>query len=244
MSRGPDRLLRVASRLLPAGRREWGRAMEAELAVLDRGRWNFALSCTRAVVSRSATLPRLVRVGGLAVIATEALVFIAQGRSDPALVAVWTTLLSIYTLALLRVTARSLTTRTLAAGAGFGALAALAWLAASALDHRLPGSSGPAVVAVAAAAFCAAWVAGRIAALCAAAGSALLVAFMIDGPLQLSAAWVSNSAPPVYPPEAPVRLVDSIGVWVLGCLLAAALGLALPRRREDDLAQTPCTSAR
>jgi hypothetical protein len=111
--------------------------------------------------------------------------------------------------------------------AGFGVLAALAWLAAAALDHGVPGSSGPAVVAIAAAAVCAAWAAGRIAALCAAAGCALLVAFMIDGPLRLSAAWVSTSAPPVYPPEAPDRLVDSIGVWVLGCLLAAALTLAI-----------------
>jgi hypothetical protein len=221
----PDRLLRLATRLLPAGRQEWGRAMEAELAALDRGRWSFALSCTRAVVSRSATLPRLVRAGGLSVIAIEVLLFVAQGRTDLPLVAVTTTLLSIYTLALLRVT--TLPPRTLAAGAGFGVLAALAWLAATVLEPGVPTSSGPAVVAIAAAAVCAAWAAGRLAALCAAAGCALLVAVMIDGPLRLFPGWVANSAPPVFPPESVDRLVDSIGVWVLGCLLAAALTLAI-----------------
>ena len=46
----PEALLRWAVRLLPAHRREWGRAMEAELAGLDAGRWRFALSCSRGVL--------------------------------------------------------------------------------------------------------------------------------------------------------------------------------------------------
>ena len=54
-------------------------------------------------------------------------------------------------------------------------------------------------------------------------GGALTIAFMIDGPLRLSAAWVANSAP-VYRPAAPDRLVDSIGVWV-----------RLPARGSPDL---------
>jgi hypothetical protein len=247
MNRGPDRLLRGATRLLPAGREEWGRAMRAELATLDRGRWSFALSCTRGVMSRSATLPRLVRAGGLAVIATEVLVFVAQGRTDITLIAVSATLLTIYTLALLRVTASrsTVTTGTLARGAAFGVLAALAWVTAAALHPSLPSSDGPAVVAIGAAAACAAW-AGRgaqaqIAGLCAAAGCALLVAVMIDGPLRLFPRWVANSAPPVSPPESVDRLVDSIGVWVLGCLLAAALTLAI---RSASVSGDPRTPSR
>jgi hypothetical protein len=248
MNRGPDRVLRGATRLLPAGREEWGRAMRAELAALDRGRWSFALSCTRGVVSRSATLARLVRAGGLAVIATEVLVFVAQGRTDITLIAVWTTLLAIYTLALLRVTARgsTVTTGTLATGAAFGVLAALGWVTAAALHPSLPSSDGPAVVAIAAAAAAGAAWAGRgaqaqIAGLCAAAGCALLVAVMIDGPLRLFPGWVANSAPPVSPPESVDRLVDSIGVWMLGCLLAAALTLAI---RSASVSGDPRTPSR
>ena len=53
----PDRLLSWAVRQLPARREEWGRAMQAELAALEPAdRWRFALSCTRAALSRPATL--------------------------------------------------------------------------------------------------------------------------------------------------------------------------------------------
>jgi len=53
--RGPglvDRYLAVVERLLPAARRDWGRAMRAELATLDGAaeRWRFALGCTRAAM--------------------------------------------------------------------------------------------------------------------------------------------------------------------------------------------------
>ena len=47
-----DRYLAVVERLLPAARRDWGRAMRAELATLDgpAERWRFALGCTRAAM--------------------------------------------------------------------------------------------------------------------------------------------------------------------------------------------------
>ena len=50
---------------------------------------------------------------------------------------------------------------------------------------------------------------------------------LIDGPLRLFSPWVANSAPPVYPPPSVDRLIDSIGVWLVGCLLAVALSLAV-----------------
>ena len=56
----PDTLLRWVVQLLPAQRREWGLAMQAELAGLERGRWGFALSCARGVLGRPETLLRLV----------------------------------------------------------------------------------------------------------------------------------------------------------------------------------------
>ena len=160
------------------------------------------------------TVARLVRAGGLALVASEVLTLVAQGRSDPSLVAVWTVLLTVYTLALLRVTARRprVSAGTLAAGAGGGLILAAAWVAAAVLEPSVPTANGPATVAIAAAALCAACAARRgaerqIAGLCAAAGCALLIAVTIDGPLRLFPAWVSTNAPPVDSPETAARLV-------------------------------------
>ncbi|MCU7729056.1 hypothetical protein ODJ79_35535 [Actinoplanes sp. KI2] len=46
----PARLLSAAARVLPAGRRDWARAMQAELAAIDEPaeRWSFAWGCLRA----------------------------------------------------------------------------------------------------------------------------------------------------------------------------------------------------
>jgi hypothetical protein len=300
---GAARVLGWSVRLLPARRQEWGRAMVAELAAIDGGRdrWRFALSCTRAVLTRPGTLlalaPRFVAAGvvvtalvlaagihaptargeaiamvailaavawlarrffgrrsagpvaglvgaaGFAVVAAEMLFFIGGARQSSAgdltpVFAVWTTMLTIYTLALVRLTAHrsAVTARTLASGAGIGLAAAAAWLATAVVHPSVPTSSAPAVAAIAAAAVCAELLSprSRIAGLTAAAGTALLIAVLIDGPLRLLPQWVANSAPPVYAPDAPERLVDSVGVWLLGCLLAAALTLALagPSRRR------------
>lgn len=258
---GATRLLRLTARLLPG---DWGRAMEAELAAIGPGteRWRFALGCTRAALTRPAAIAglwrslagpvasgraaRIVRLGGLAVLAAEALVFAADAGTAPhgpdlgrlaTLTLVWTALLGVYTLAVTRLTAArsGLGAGTVAAGAGVAVAVAVAWLAATALDPAVPTSSGPAVLAIGAAGLGAAVLSRggqrRVAALGAAAGTALLIAVLIDGPLRLLSHWVANSAPPVYPPATADRLADSIGVWLLGALLAAALSAAIRSRR-------------
>jgi hypothetical protein len=57
---GADSLLAIAVWLLPAGRREWGQAMRAELAAVSstRARWWFAAGCARTVVTQPAVLRR------------------------------------------------------------------------------------------------------------------------------------------------------------------------------------------
>ena len=51
---GANRALSLAVRLLPPARREWGDAMQAELAAIERGpaRRRYALGCARAVCAR------------------------------------------------------------------------------------------------------------------------------------------------------------------------------------------------
>jgi hypothetical protein len=58
---GADRLLAGAVRLLPAGRRDWGTAMRAELAGIRsrRARWGFTAGCVRVVATRPAVWRRL-----------------------------------------------------------------------------------------------------------------------------------------------------------------------------------------
>lgn len=48
----PERLLRVAVRQMPAGRRDWGAAMLAELTCVEGGRerWHFAAGCARTAL--------------------------------------------------------------------------------------------------------------------------------------------------------------------------------------------------
>jgi hypothetical protein len=59
------RALAVAVRALPSDRRDWGIAMQAELAAVDgpAARRAFALGCTRALLTRPGTL---LRLGGAA----------------------------------------------------------------------------------------------------------------------------------------------------------------------------------
>jgi hypothetical protein len=270
----PEAVLRLIVRRLPERRREWGQAMEAELAGLDSGRWRFALSCASGVLGRPETIvrfvppllvagaagiavwllaaipdgavrleaiamvsvlgvvacftrpARLMGAAALAILGAEGLIFLRglQGEGDAtAGIVIWTTMLSIYALALTRAPAR---------GFGVGAVVAAAWLVATVIDPGVPTSTGPALLAIAFAAICAR---GRIAGLCAAATAALLIAVLIDGPLSLLSPWVANSAPPVYPPESVDRLVDSVGIWLLGTLIAAALGLATRANRHANV---------
>lgn len=55
---GADRLLALAVRLLPAGRRDWGLAMRAETAAIPPGRrrWSHALGCAAAVLIQPPAL--------------------------------------------------------------------------------------------------------------------------------------------------------------------------------------------
>ena len=55
---GADRLLALVVRLLPAGRRDWGRAMRAESAAIEpaRERWVHALGCVRVVLAQPAVV--------------------------------------------------------------------------------------------------------------------------------------------------------------------------------------------
>ena len=78
----PEAVLRLVVRRLPERRREWGQAMEAELAGLDSGRWRFALSCARGVLGRPETIVRLVPsllIAGAAGIAVWLLAVIPDG---------------------------------------------------------------------------------------------------------------------------------------------------------------------
>ena len=67
-----DLLLAAAVALLPAGRRQWGRAMRAELAGIEAGgeRGRFALGCVRVV----ATQPAVLRAAGYPLLTAGVLV--------------------------------------------------------------------------------------------------------------------------------------------------------------------------
>ncbi|WP_322759896.1 hypothetical protein [Frankia sp. Cr2] len=62
------RYLDIVVRLLPAARHEWGCAMRAELATIDRSaeRWHFALGCTRAALLQTVKAQRAWRPVGVA----------------------------------------------------------------------------------------------------------------------------------------------------------------------------------
>jgi len=63
----PERLLSLAVRVLPAERRDWGRAMRAEVAAIDEpaDRWSFAWGCLRASHLLRGVLHLLVVLGVL-----------------------------------------------------------------------------------------------------------------------------------------------------------------------------------
>src|SRR6185503_18047839 len=63
---GPTLLLATVVHLLPAPRRDWGRAMTAELdgVVGRRDRWSFAVGCAATVVRQFTVLRSLVYTAG------------------------------------------------------------------------------------------------------------------------------------------------------------------------------------
>ena len=76
---------------------------------------------------------------------------------------------------------------------------------------------------------------GRIAGLLAGASAALLIGLMIDGPLPALPWWVPHDTAPLDAAGF-ARLVDPIGIWALGALLAAALAVAV---RSPARSRTP-----
>lgn len=194
---------------------------------------------------------RLVLAGGFAIGAAKSLIFLNGLRLPPhgedftnstTRMLVWTLTLAVYTIALARVTSlrAAIPARNLAIGVGAGVVMAAVWLIVVFLLPGLPSSSAPEIFAITASAATAVAVVlrsdrlgqGLLAGLLAAASSALVIGVLLDGPLPAWSRWVPNNAPPVWPPDAPDRLVDSIGVWLLGLLLAAALSLAVRSRQS------------
>jgi hypothetical protein len=88
----PERYLGAIVRLLPDGRRQWGQAMQAELATIDGTpeRWRFVLGCTRAAVLPPARpgvvwQPLAMAAGAAAVIAGEIALAGIVGQTIPLL---------------------------------------------------------------------------------------------------------------------------------------------------------------
>jgi hypothetical protein len=88
----PERYLGAVVRLLPETRRQWGRAMQAELATIEGAseRWRFVLGCTRVAVlpparPRVVWQPLAVAAGAAAVIAGEIALAGVIGQTIPLL---------------------------------------------------------------------------------------------------------------------------------------------------------------
>ncbi|PPK67229.1 hypothetical protein V5P93_003565 [Actinokineospora auranticolor] len=89
----PAYLLDVATRLLPAERREWGAAMRAELAHIDHGpaRWSFTAGATWAAALPSPRRPAVFVVAGLGTLVSGAAAVAAYRFVPEALLFVVTT---------------------------------------------------------------------------------------------------------------------------------------------------------
>ena len=218
------------------------------VAWLARSSWAFGPAAPDRVA-------RALRTGGFALIAAHVVIGINQMRVSPPIyvdytprvadatteVIVVSTILTIYLVALARVTARGsdIAASTVTAGAGVGVLGALLWTAATMIFPSLPDAMGPALLTVLAAAVTAGvWTARRsgvrqaiVATLCAATTAAPSIDLIIEHLLPLPGHWVGNSHPPVYPATSVDRLVDPIGIMIVGCLCALALALAIRRRQ-------------
>ena len=88
----PGRYLGAIVRLLPEARRQWGQAMQAELAAIDGTceRWRFVLGCTRVALlppARAGVVrqPLAVAAGAAAVIAGEIALAGITGQTIPLL---------------------------------------------------------------------------------------------------------------------------------------------------------------
>ena len=155
--------------------------------------------------------------------------------------------LAIYLIALARVTARrsGVDAGAVAIGGGVAASCVALWLALVLLWPSAASASGPALVAVLGGGLAAALVvairgrsgpgalaerAALVAGLLAAVGAAFGVGVLMNV-LPLTGAWVSSSGPPSYLTVPPIRVVDTVVVYLPGVAMALALALVLRRPR-------------
>jgi hypothetical protein len=204
-----------------------------------------------AADSRTARALRgvaLVAIGAQVVLLVVSLRLVRPDRAptgpllgDRIALIVWTALMGAYIVALIRVTAGTAVVagRTLVAGTGAGAGSGLLWTVACLALPALPTSTSPALVAMLVAALAGAWSTRRqgqrqsiIAALCAATTAALFIDLVIEDALPVAGRWVSTSYPPVYPAGSMERLVDPIGILIIGALAAVVLGATVRSRRR------------
>jgi hypothetical protein len=162
-----------------------------------------------------------VRWAGLAIVAGLLVADLIAGmRLNVAIV--WTVLTLIHAVAIIRVTA----TGTRLTGVAFGVAAFGLWALLCLMTPTLPTSNAPAGLAIALAALAAVlWTPREAARLALTAGltAGLTVAFLctiyLDTVLPYLGRWVTNSAPP----SPSYRLVDSVGLFMLGAVLAIAV---------------------
>jgi len=219
-------MLSLVVRLMP---REWGRAMQAELAALDdpQARRRFALGCMRAVLSHSTLW---LRVGAIALVAAvPALLFTGPGGTgEVSGLCIVGLALAIGFGAVAHVRALPIVARTTAAGALVWWLALLASSGARAHPHW-------ALAVIVVCAVAAARAGGEHAALGTAFATCLAVFVVAAG----TYAALPRLAPDVVPSNAEnPRLenqIESTDPYIGELLLSALVGVALiaAARRSD-----------
>jgi hypothetical protein len=214
--------LALVVRLLPG---EWGRAMLAELAILEdpKARRRFALGCMAAVLARPAAWLR----GAALVLVAYAPVLVLTGRAGHGnVVAVLAIAICFYAVA-------GVQTPGVATGTGAGALVWWLALLASATVRSHPQW---ALIVIAAAVVYAGWRGGTLAALGTASATCLAIFAVSVG----TYAALPRLAPDIAPANATDPLLENriestdpyVGELLLSALLATALiGAARGERR-------------
>jgi hypothetical protein len=184
-----------------------------------------------------------LRAGGIAVVAADVFGSIEGMRGqphpdsiEPAVSIVWTVMLAVQLLVIMAVTARRVRVSPAALGAGglAGVSVFALWALLCLMQPDIPQSNAPTVLALGLAAMAAVqWSLLRrarpahsaAAGLLAAATVAVLSGDLIDVGLPHLSRWIASSAPPAatFGPHAPHRLVDPVGILMLGTLVAIAL---------------------
>jgi hypothetical protein len=155
---------------------------------------------------------------------------------------VWTVLALIHAMAILRLTAPDAPLT----GFAFGLAAFAMWALLCLMTPALPTSNAPSGLAIALAGLAAVlWTPRETPRPAAAAGltAAMTVAFLstvyIDTVLPHLGRWVTTSAPP----SSLYRLVDSVGLYMLGAIVAIAAVVTLSVRLRPRPAGSPTTPA-